>query len=102
LDRQFDMTFNNIAFSNSVDTFVTVSRQSLGGEGTEIAVWDSATGRKKTATTWQDPEMLLQFMFFSSDDKLVIADIRGAGRKLVRWDVRHEIRIVPTHPDWEV
>jgi WD40 repeat protein len=101
LDRQFDMTFCDIAFPTNLDIFVTVSRQSLSGQGAEIAVWDSVTGRKRAATTWQDPEMLLQFMYFSPDDKLVIADIRGAGRKLIRWDVRHEIKLVPTHPEWE-
>jgi hypothetical protein len=31
----------------------------------------------------------------------VIADIRGADWKLVRWDVRDEIKQMPTHVEWE-
>jgi WD40 repeat protein len=96
LDRQFNMTFCDIAFPTNLETFVTVSQQFLGRRGAEIAVWDSVTGRKKSATAWQDPKMWVQFMFFSPDDKLVIADIRGAGWKLIRWDVRHEIKLVST------
>jgi WD40 repeat protein len=102
LDRQFDMTFWDIAFPSNLDIFVTVSRQSLDRRGAEIAVWGASTGRKRTAATWHDPQMLVQFMFFSPDDKFVIADIRGAGRKLVKWDVRHEIKPVPTPAEWEV
>lgn len=101
LDRQFDIPFYDIAFPANLDIFVTISRQSLGEQGAEIAVWDSATGEKTAATTWQHPEMRLQFMFFSPDNNFVIADIRGDGRKVVKWDVRHELKLVPTHAQWE-
>jgi WD40 repeat protein len=101
LDRQFDMTFWDITFPTNLETFVTASRQSLDGQGAEIAVWDSMTGQKRAAATWQDPKMLLQFMFFSRDDKFVIADIRGAGRKVVKWDVGQEIKLIPMHTKWE-
>jgi WD40 repeat protein len=105
LDRQFDMTFRDITFSSDLGKFVTANWQSEGGESAEIMVWDSLTGRKRAATTWQaPPKMTLQLIHFSPDDKYLIGDIRGAGgagRKLIRWNVQDGIRQVPTHADWK-
>ena len=101
LERQFDLPFAFITFSSDLQTFVTVNRLALSGEGAEIAVWDSVTGRKRSATSWQDPEMELRSWHFSPDDKIVIAHLWGTtGSKVVRWEIYSEIKLLPTHSEW--